>query len=47
MIEQQEEIENNKRNYILDKLNIFNKKKFDERQQLITNLPPINNDLLI
>jgi hypothetical protein len=45
--EQKEELERQKQNYILTKLSTFNKKKLEERQELITNLPPINNDLLI
>lgn len=46
-LEQKEELEKQKQNYILTKMNTFNNKKLKERQQLITNLPPINNDLLI
>ena len=46
-LEQKEELERQKLNYILTKLSTFNKKKLEERQELITNLPPINNDLLI
>lgn len=40
-----EEQEREKKNYILKKLTIFNKNKYEKRQQLITNLPPINNDI--
>ena len=37
--------EKEKRNYILKKLNIYNKNKYEKQQHLITNLPPINNDI--